>query len=335
MKNAAYKEWLESAVETMFRRHSAEYIRDKVLMWNARTGKMRSAGGLRSLVTGFLRGTHFAYDSRKSGHPYCKTVDVEQIARWLLKRLELEPAPDDSNTQTAETATVELHPLVPGFMAATGKLTMPKLAEGKLDKPTEVPWPYKVGEFDEHYSVLIETKYGVIAESTRSPNLQFTIRFGEPVGKQLCEIYEQHSLLTFADGDLLDDKRHLLHPRDFDYNKEGITMSDVSRLENLMLDKVRQWDLSGLPQPLAKKEITMSTSDKEITVTTQVLINGVPAKGFTDAQIYDLIAQQEGKIAELDAIKNKPKRLKEEIAKRQAGIDALVKHLDGEAADKA
>lgn len=76
------------------------------------------------------------------------------------------------------------------------------------------------------------------------------------------------------------------------------------------------------PQP---KEITMNAI---IDITTKTLINGQDIANYSNAQLYEIIAQQEKKLAELDAIKNKPKALKKELADRQAGIDALVVHLD-------
>lgn len=67
---------------------------------------------------------------------------------------------------------------------------------------------------------------------------------------------------------------------------------------------------------------------KTITVEQRTFINGTDARSFTDAQLYDLIAQQEAAIADLDKIQNKPARLVDEIAKRKAGIDALVSFLN-------
>jgi len=77
-------------------------------------------------------------------------------------------------------------------------------------------------------------------------------------------------------------------------------------------------------QPQLKED----TMNAIITITTKTLVNGQDVANFSNAQLYDLIAQQEKKLAELDAIKNKPKALKKELADRQAGIDALVAHLD-------
>lgn len=74
-----------------------------------------------------------------------------------------------------------------------------------------------------------------------------------------------------------------------------------------------------------EQEPTMS---KPIEITTKTLVNGADIANFTDSQVYELIAAEEAKIAELDKIKTKPKKLVAEIEKRQAGIAALVAYLD-------
>lgn len=76
------------------------------------------------------------------------------------------------------------------------------------------------------------------------------------------------------------------------------------------------------------KALIMSNKAAIIEVTTKTLINGVDIKEYSDAQIYQLIADQEAEIARLEAIKTKPKKLVAEIEKRQAGIAALVAYLD-------
>lgn len=80
-----------------------------------------------------------------------------------------------------------------------------------------------------------------------------------------------------------------------------------------------QWLIS---QP---KETTMS---KPITIETKTFVNGADVANMADGEVYSLIAAEEAKIKELEAINAKPKRLVAEIAKRQAGIAALVAHLD-------
>jgi hypothetical protein len=69
-------------------------------------------------------------------------------------------------------------------------------------------------------------------------------------------------------------------------------------------------------------------SKDTIEISTKTLINGQDINDFKDAQIYDLIAAQEAEIDRLSAIKTKPKKLMAEIEERQAGIAALVAHLD-------
>ena len=73
------------------------------------------------------------------------------------------------------------------------------------------------------------------------------------------------------------------------------------------------------------KEPTMA---KPISIETKTFINGIDATTLTDSQVYDLIASEEAKIAELGKIIAKPKKLVAEITKRQDGIHALVAHLD-------
>ena len=73
------------------------------------------------------------------------------------------------------------------------------------------------------------------------------------------------------------------------------------------------------PSPTtAPKETSMN---KPITVTTITLVNGVDASKMTNAEIFDLIEA-------LKKIKAQPKKLVAEIAEREAGIAALVAHLD-------
>lgn len=76
------------------------------------------------------------------------------------------------------------------------------------------------------------------------------------------------------------------------------------------------------------KEKPMSTP---IEITTKTLVNGNDISGYSDAELYEMIASEEKKIAELNKIENKPKRLVAEIEKRQAGIQALVNYLDSKA----
>lgn len=82
------------------------------------------------------------------------------------------------------------------------------------------------------------------------------------------------------------------------------------------------------------KEPTVNETAKStittITVDNVTMINGEPASNYSDAQLYRMIAKEEAAIEELSRIKNKPKRLEAEIARRQAGIEKLVTYLDSQ-----
>lgn len=67
---------------------------------------------------------------------------------------------------------------------------------------------------------------------------------------------------------------------------------------------------------------------KPIDITTKTLINGRDIKELSDSEVFQLIADEEARIAELEKIKAQPKKLVAEIEKRKAGIAALVAHLD-------
>lgn len=92
-----------------------------------------------------------------------------------------------------------------------------------------------------------------------------------------------------------------------------------------------------VPQPtnLTKLEKLMANNPNIIKIETKTFVNGTDVSEMSDAAVYSLIADQEAVIAELEKIKTKPKKLTEEIAKRQAGIDALVGYLDSKADVKA
>ena len=67
---------------------------------------------------------------------------------------------------------------------------------------------------------------------------------------------------------------------------------------------------------------------KAITITTQVNVNGVNADNYTNAQLFDMIRQQETAINNLQALTNKPQALLREITTRQVGIEALVSFMN-------
>lgn len=73
------------------------------------------------------------------------------------------------------------------------------------------------------------------------------------------------------------------------------------------------------------KEPTMA---KPIEITVVTYANGADIAKMTNAEVFDLIASEEAAIEKLKQIKAHPKKLVAEIAKRQAGVDALVAHLD-------
>ena len=90
-------------------------------------------------------------------------------------------------------------------------------------------------------------------------------------------------------------------------------------------------DESAKPLPPTTTPTTTTTPitmTKAITVTTQVNVNGVNADNYTDAQLFDMIRQQETEIKNLQALTNKPQSLLREIDTRQAGIDALVSFMN-------
>lgn len=95
--------------------------------------------------------------------------------------------------------------------------------------------------------------------------------------------------------------------------------------------------LTNLLDTQAKETIMNNAiNTAAIVITTKTLVNGFDIAGMSDSTIYDLIAKQEAAVADLEKIDNKPKKLVNEIAKRKAGIQALVDYLDSkEPADDA
>lgn len=83
----------------------------------------------------------------------------------------------------------------------------------------------------------------------------------------------------------------------------------------------------GQPAPTPTGNI-MNTATTPITIQNKTLVNGVDIDTLANAEIYSLISNEEAKIESLGRIKTKPKALVTEIAKRQAGIQALVDYLD-------
>lgn len=88
-------------------------------------------------------------------------------------------------------------------------------------------------------------------------------------------------------------------------------------------------ELQAFSPSTPEKELPiMNAKTATIEVTTKTLVNGKDINDFSDAEVYQLIADQEAEIARLEAIKAKPKKLMAEIEKRQGGIAALVAYLD-------
>lgn len=86
-----------------------------------------------------------------------------------------------------------------------------------------------------------------------------------------------------------------------------------------------QWCAEQAAKTSTPQEPTMA---KPIDITTKTLINGRDIKELSDSEVFQLIADEEARIAELEKIKAQPKKLVAEIEKRKAGIAALVAHLD-------
>lgn len=72
--------------------------------------------------------------------------------------------------------------------------------------------------------------------------------------------------------------------------------------------------------------------NQALKITTRTYVNDRPLDGMPKADIYNLIAEQEARIRDLEAIQNKPKMLSDEISERKAGIQALVNYLDSKPA---
>lgn len=110
------------------------------------------------------------------------------------------------------------------------------------------------------------------------------------------------------------------------YDLKPRNVANTRSPTNLLDESAKPLPPAPAPTPTpATKENTMS---KAITITTQVNVNGVNADNYTDAQLFDMIRQQENEIKNLQALTNKPQSLLREIGTRQAGIDALVNFMN-------
>lgn len=105
-----------------------------------------------------------------------------------------------------------------------------------------------------------------------------------------------------------------------EYAPVGGTWADCAKLTNNRLNEANGYVPAPTPQ-----EPTMA---KPIDITTKTLINGRDIKELSDSEVFQLIADEEARIAELEKIKAQPKKLVAEIENRKAGIAALVAHLD-------
>jgi hypothetical protein len=86
------------------------------------------------------------------------------------------------------------------------------------------------------------------------------------------------------------------------------------------------------PQTKTQEGNTMSIS---IELTSQTLLNGKEITNYTNQELYRIISKEEGYIAELKAVKAKPKRLVKEIAQREDKLKELVELLDKQDGENA
>ena len=110
------------------------------------------------------------------------------------------------------------------------------------------------------------------------------------------------------------------------YSLKPTSVANARSPTNLLDETAKP--LPPIPTPSHNPTTTPITMSKAITVTTQVNVNGVNADNYTDAQLFDMIRQQETEIKNLQALTNKPQSLLREIDTRQAGIDALVSFMN-------
>lgn len=80
--------------------------------------------------------------------------------------------------------------------------------------------------------------------------------------------------------------------------------------------------ISRNPHPFKKETM------KPISVTTQTLINGTPARLYADEALFELIKKSEDEIARLEQIQNRPQALAQVIDKLYEGISDLVKYMN-------
>jgi hypothetical protein len=77
-------------------------------------------------------------------------------------------------------------------------------------------------------------------------------------------------------------------------------------------------------------DLTKETTVSKLTFSTKFLINGSDISELDNANIYARISAEEKRIADLEKIENKPKRLVAEIEEAKATLKKLVAHLDAQ-----
>lgn len=80
-----------------------------------------------------------------------------------------------------------------------------------------------------------------------------------------------------------------------------------------------------IPTP---KEVSTQKENTMLKFETRYFVNGTDLIHLSNEELYNLIARAEKELEELGNIKNRPIRLRKEMAKRQANLDALIAHLD-------
>lgn len=68
---------------------------------------------------------------------------------------------------------------------------------------------------------------------------------------------------------------------------------------------------------------------------TRYYLNDRDVREYSDNDLYSLIKRNEDAIEQLEQIKNKPQKLKNEIADRKAQLQKLIDFLDGREAPSA
>jgi hypothetical protein len=91
---------------------------------------------------------------------------------------------------------------------------------------------------------------------------------------------------------------------------------------------INQENEMSYPQGASEPKLMVSSVDPKKPVQQVTYVFGIDAANVSDSAIFEHIRRLEGEIANLDAIKNKPAKLKAEIASKKAQIDELVSFVD-------